>query len=57
MAKRATSMDIPTDAVTYLKDDPSHAVEAGGKYGIKMLSPEEARQVLPHFEELGANLS
>jgi quercetin dioxygenase-like cupin family protein len=57
MAKRATSMDIPTDAVTYLKDDPSHAVEAGRKYGIKMLSPEEARQVLPHFEELGANLS
>jgi len=57
MAKPATSMDIPTDAVTYLKDDPSHAIEAGKKYGIKMLSPEEARQVLPHFDGLGANLS
>jgi hypothetical protein len=56
MAKRATSMDIPTDAVTYLKDDPSHAVETGKKYGIKMLSPEEARQALPYFDGLGANL-
>ena len=35
MAKRATSMDIPTDPVTYLTDDPSHAIEAGEKYGIK----------------------
>jgi quercetin dioxygenase-like cupin family protein len=57
MARRATSMDIPTDAVTYFKDDPSHAIEAGKKYGIKMLSPEEARRVLPHFKGLGANLS
>jgi len=48
-----TSMDIPTDAVTYLIDDPSHAIEAGEKYGIKMLSPEEARRALPHFGGLG----
>jgi quercetin dioxygenase-like cupin family protein len=57
MAKRATSMDIPTDAVTYLIDDPSHAIEAGEKYGIKMLSAEEARRTLPHFGGLGANLT
>jgi len=57
MAKRATSMDIPTDAVTYLTDDPSHAIEAGEKYGIKMLSPKEARRALPHFGGLGANLT
>ncbi len=50
MAKRATSMDIPTDAVTYLTDDPLHAIEAGKKYGMKMLSPDEARRVLPHFD-------
>jgi hypothetical protein len=42
MAKRATSMDIPTDAVNYLTDDPLHAVQMGKKYGIKMLSPEDA---------------
>ena len=35
MAKRAISMNIPTDAATYFEDDPSHAIEAGKKYGIK----------------------
>jgi hypothetical protein len=34
-------------------DDPLHAIEAGEKYGIKMLSPEEARRALPHFGGLG----
>jgi quercetin dioxygenase-like cupin family protein len=57
MAKPATSMDIPTDAVTYLTDDPSRAIEASKKYGMKMLSPAETRWALPHFEELGANLT
>ena len=57
MAKRATSMEIPTDAVTYLTDDPSRAIEAGKKHGIEILSPEEARLALPHFEGLGAHLS
>ena len=57
MAKPATSMDIPTDAVTYLTDDPSRAIEAGKKYGIEILSPEEARRALPHFHGLGANLA
>ena len=49
MAMPATSMDIPTDAVTYLIDDPSRAIEAGKKYGIRILSPEEARRALPAF--------
>ena len=57
MAKPATSMDIPTDAVTYLTDDPSRAIEAGKKYGIEILSPGEARQALPHFVGLGARLT
>ena len=57
MAKPATSMDIPTDAVTYLTDDPSRAIEAGKKYGIEILSPGEARQALPHFGGLGARLT
>ena len=54
MAKPATSMDIPTDAVTYLTDDPSRATEAGKKYGTEILSPAEARQALPHFGSAGS---
>jgi quercetin dioxygenase-like cupin family protein len=57
MAKSATSMEIPADAVTYRMDDPSHAIELGWRYGIRMLSPDEARQALPHFGGLGANLA
>jgi quercetin dioxygenase-like cupin family protein len=57
MGEPATSMEIPTHAVTYMTDDPSHAIETGRKYGVKILSPEEARRALPRFQGLGANLS
>ena len=57
MAEPASSMDIPADAVTYRMDDPSHAIETGAQYGIKMLSPDEAKRALPHFGGLGANLA
>ena len=57
MAEPASSMDIPDHAVTYLTDDPSHAIETGKKYGIKMLSPDEVRKTLPHFSGLGANIT
>ena len=50
-------MDIPDEAVTYRMDDPMHAIEAGARHGIRMLSPEEAKQALPHFGGLGANLA
>jgi hypothetical protein len=56
MAEPASSMDIPDEAVTYRMDDPSHAIEAGARHGIRMLSPDEAKQALPHFGGLGANL-
>ncbi len=56
MAEPASSMDIPDEAVTYRMDDPSHAIEAGARHGIQMLSPDEAKQALPHFGGLGANL-
>lgn len=57
MAEPASSMEIPSNAVTYLLDDPAHAIEMGAKHGIKMLSPEETEQALPHFRGLGANLA
>jgi len=31
MAEPATSMNLPTEAVTYIMDDPSHAIRLGGK--------------------------
>jgi quercetin dioxygenase-like cupin family protein len=56
VAEHAASMEIPADAVTYRTDDPEHAIEAGARYGIGMLSPDEAKRALPHFGGFGANL-
>ena len=58
MAKPTRSMEIPADAVTYLKDDPSPAIETGKKYGIKILGPGDvallaARRVGPAGRVLG----
>ena len=50
-------MGIPPDAVNYLTDEASHAIEAAKKFGTKMLSPEQARQALPDFGGLGVNLT
>jgi hypothetical protein len=49
IAEPASSMEIPSNAVTYLLDDRAHAIEMGAKHGIKILSPEETEQALPHF--------
>lgn len=49
MAKPASSMELPVDAVTYLTDDPLHAVDMGIRHGIRILSADEARRALPHF--------
>jgi hypothetical protein len=57
MAKPAESMELPSKAVTYLTDDPAHAIEVGGKYGVEILTPSEAELALPRFAGLGAHLS
>ncbi|MGL4620501.1 MAG: cupin domain-containing protein [Chroococcidiopsis sp.] len=56
MAEPATSMNLPTEAVTYLMDDPSHAIHLGEANGIRFLSPEETAKELPHYPGFGANL-
>ena len=56
MAEPATSMNFPTEAVTYLIADPSHAIRVGAANGIRFLSPEETAKELPHYPGFGANL-
>ncbi len=53
MAEPATSMNLPTEAVTYMMDDPSHAIRLGAANGIRFLSPEEAAELLPHYPGFG----
>ncbi len=56
MAEPAISMNLPTKAVTYIMDDPSHAIRLGAANGIRILSPEETAKELPHYPGFGANL-
>lgn len=56
MAEPATSMNLPTEAITYIVDDPSHAIRVGAENGIRFLSPEETAEQLPHYPGFGANL-
>lgn len=56
MAEPATSMNLPTEAVTYMMDDPSHAIRLGAANGVRFLSPEETAKELPHYPGFGVNL-
>jgi hypothetical protein len=53
MAEPATSMDLPTDAVTYKTLDPVHAATVGAANGIILLSPEESARDLPLYPGFG----
>jgi quercetin dioxygenase-like cupin family protein len=53
MAQPATSMVLPTDAVTYIMDDPNHVVTVGAAHGIHILSPEDTVKALPHYPGFG----
>ena len=55
MGEPAKGMELPVDAVTYAKDDPSHAARVAAEHGLLMLSPEETARALPHFPGFGAN--
>jgi quercetin dioxygenase-like cupin family protein len=53
MAGPADSMMLPNDAVTYLMDDPAHAVRLGAEHGLHILTPEETAKALPHYPGFG----
>ncbi len=55
MAKPATSMTLPANAVTYIMEDPSHALSVGAAHGIHMLSPEQTAKALPHYPGSGVS--
>lgn len=50
---RATSMELPPASITYALDDPARAVRIGLEKGIRMLTPDEARELLPHYPGFG----
>jgi hypothetical protein len=49
----ATSMELPPAATTYAQADPTQAIATGEKHGIKILTPAEALELLPHYPGFG----
>ena len=54
-ASPATSMELPSEAMTYELDDPAHAVKVGLEHGIRILAPDEAKELLPKYPGFGAH--
>ena len=53
MSSPATSMEIPTNVTTYMESDPAVAIAMLAKYGVKVLTPEETAELLPHYPGFG----
>lgn len=53
MAEPATSMELPPRGTTYAMDDPGRAIEIGKRYGLRMLTPDETRELLPNYPGFG----
>ncbi len=53
MSSPSTSMELPASATTYALSDPAPAIELAAKYGVKMLTPEETAELLPHYPGFG----
>lgn len=54
MSVPASSMDLPTGAATYKMDDPAHVARVGLEHGIRILSPAEAKELLPKYPGFGS---
>ena len=53
MSSPATSMELPPAATTYAQADPTQAIATGERHGIKILSPAETKELLPHYPGFG----
>jgi quercetin dioxygenase-like cupin family protein len=57
MGEPATSMDLPSNAITHIMSDPGRVIRLGAENGIRILSPEEAAAALPQYPGFGANVA
>ena len=49
----ATSMELPPASITYALDDPAHAIQVGLDHGIRILTSDETRELLPQYPGFG----
>jgi quercetin dioxygenase-like cupin family protein len=52
LSEPATAMSLPADAITYAIADPEHAVAAGARNGLRILSDDEVIELIPCYPGL-----
>src|SRR5262249_19555554 len=53
MGEPAASMDLPSHQATHAMSDPAQATRVAAASGIRILSPEETQEMLPHYPGFG----
>lgn len=53
MGEPAASTELPDHQVTHAMSDPVHATRVAAANGIRILSPEETAELLPHYPGFG----
>jgi hypothetical protein len=53
MGEPAASMELPDHQATHVMSDPAHAIRVAAAHGIRILSPEETAELLPHIPVSG----
>ena len=54
MGEPAASLELPSEAVTHVMDDPARAISVAAKHGTRILSPDEAARLMPNYPGFGA---
>ena len=53
MGEPAASMELPDHQATHVMSDPAHVTQVAAANGIRILSPEETKELLPHYPGFG----
>jgi hypothetical protein len=57
MGEPARDMVLPDAAITSEVDDPEQAINVGASWGIRFLTPEDTKRVLPLYPGFGVRIS
>jgi hypothetical protein len=57
MGEPARDMVLPEAAIINEVEDPGQAVSVGASWGIRFLSPQEAKKALPLYPGFGVRIS
>ena len=53
MGEPAASLELPDHQTTHVMSDPAHAIRVAAGHGIRILSPAETAELLPHYPGFG----